>query len=501
MIATILWLVFFNIIVPYTFLVWKFNYWTSRRVRGPKPRPLVGNFPSVFTHKRHISSDIQDIYETYKNTDNYVGVYNCRTPQLMVIDAELMHRILVTDFKHFHDNEVSTMVDEKSDLLYANNPFALTGEDWYDSRNEIKPSLALLRIKLMFPVISKIGKELIQHIEEKLTFGDEKGIDGIDLSLRFVCAVVSENILNQPAEMFSSDPLPIVSNAKQLSGQSFIYIAYTTLIGILPILKRFRKMRFTPKSMETFLLRHIQETLKERRKKGASRSRSDFWSYLIQLQEKKRLREKDIRNHAANVIIDSITTIPDVLSHCLLMLGRDSFRQAALRSEIFNKLGENNDFEIISDMEYLDACVHETIRLFPPTTFMTKSCTKPIEMLNKKGHILKIETGTKIILPIHATMNNCEYFPNPEKFQPERFLNGGLKRYRNKGLYLSFSDGPRNCLGKHFALIQIKVALVEIVRNYEITINARTRSDNKLSPTNLLSKLEGGVWLNFRRLP
>lgn len=88
------------------------------------------------------------------------------------------------------------------------------------------------------------------------------------------------------------------------------------------------------------------------------------------------------------------------------------------------------------------------MRIFPPTTFMTKICTKTTDLVNKKGQILKVAVGTPVILPIHAVQNDAAHYSNPTKFIPERYLNGGLKRFMAKGVYLAFGDGPRICLGK-----------------------------------------------------
>lgn len=48
-----------------------------------------------------------------------------------------------------------------------------------------------------------------------------------------------------------------------------------------------------------------------------------------------------------------------------------------------------------------------------------------------------------------------------------------------------------------FALTQIKGALVEIVRNFEIRVNSKTRTDNQFDPTYFLMRLDGGIWLEF----
>lgn len=73
--------------------------------------------------------------------------------------------------------------------------------------------------------------------------------------------------------------------------------------------------------------------------------------------------------------------------------------------------------------------------------------------MNKDGHTLKVPCETRIILPIQAIMTDEDYYKNADCFEPERFLNGGLKMFKDKGQYLGFGDGPRACLGKKFTSI------------------------------------------------
>lgn len=62
---------------------------------------------------------------------------------------------------------------------------------------------------------------------------------------------------------------------------------------------------------------------------------------------------------------------------------------------------------------------------------------------------MTIEKGTVVVIPIYSIHHDPEHYPNPEVFDPERFneANGGIKNYRDKGVYLPFGDGPRMCLG------------------------------------------------------
>lgn len=81
---------------------------------------------------------------------------------------------------------------------------------------------------------------------------------------------------------------------------------------------------------------------------------------------------------------------------------------------------------------------------------MTRLCTKPFELPPPKGNgpNVKIEVGTPMIVPVLAIHNEPAYYPNPEKFDPERFSPEN-KDSRPKCTFLGFGEGPRICLGKH----------------------------------------------------
>lgn len=73
----------------YLFLVWPFDYWKKQGVNGPKPRPFVGNYPSAFTQKRHLTMDIQDIYEYVY--ENWLNIYFWSLDEEVIPWRNLLH--------------------------------------------------------------------------------------------------------------------------------------------------------------------------------------------------------------------------------------------------------------------------------------------------------------------------------------------------------------------------------------------------------------------------
>lgn len=83
-----------------------------------------------------------------------------------------------------------------------------------------------------------------------------------------------------------------------------------------------------------------------------------------------------------------------------------------------------------------------------------------------------IRKNIKIIIPLHAIHNDPELYPQPHIFNPDRFA-GSDNRQRQSCMWLGFGEGPRNCLGLHFAQLQIRTILAHLLMRYEFSLDTR----------------------------
>ena len=107
-----------------------------------------------------------------------------------------------------------------------------------------------------------------------------------------------------------------------------------------------------------------------------------------------------------------------------------------------------------------------------------------------------------ICIPLNQYQRDPEFYPKPNEFNPERFSKkiGGEKAFRDRGVFLTFGDGPRFCLGMKFALMQSKAAVVEIIRKFKVSVDEKTESDLVIDPAEFMNIKKGGVWLKFKPL-
>lgn len=86
----------------------------------------------------------------------------------------------------------------------------------------------------------------------------------------------------------------------------------------------------------------------------------------------------------------------------------------------------------------------ETLRKYPPVVTLTRKCTEDYIIPGTKT---QIRSGTAVIIPVWSIQHDWKNYPNPEVFDPERFV-GDNRHSRPNGVFLPFGDGPRHCLGK-----------------------------------------------------
>ncbi|KAH8401603.1 hypothetical protein KR009_006773 [Drosophila setifemur] len=488
----------------YLVMTWNYGHWTKRRIPGPKPKLFTGNYPHMFTMKRHMIYDINDVYTKFKSKYDAVGIFGGRTPQLLVISPDLARRVFVSDFKHFHDNELSKNMDEKTDFIFANNPFSMSGEKWKQRRADVTPGLTMGRIKTVYPVTNQVCGKLSDWVIKQTRLGAPDGINAKDMSLRFTSEMVTDCVLGLRAESFSDKPTPIMSHIQDLFNQPWTLMFFFVLINTFPSLSHLIKVRFVPLHVERFFIGVMGNAVEARRTQlanGKQFERTDFLDYILQLADKRKLDTRQLLGHTMTFLLDGFETTATALAHMLLLLGRDGKAQQRLREEIMAHLQGEEEviaFEKLNDLPYLDACLQETIRLFPAGFMSNKLCTETIELPNKNGPNITVEKGTTVVVPHYCFMADEDFFPDPQAFQPERFMEpDAAKKYRERGVFMGFGDGPRVCIGMRFATAQIKAAVVELISKFNVRVNPKTRKDNDFDPATIVTGLRGDIWLNF----
>lgn len=140
----------------------------------------------------------------------------------------------------------------------------------------------------------------------------------------------------------------------------------------------------------------------------------------------------------------------------------------------------------------------ETLRKYPPVPLLNRQTSKEYHVPEYNYTIPK---ETPIWIPSLAIHMDPEFYPNPERFDPDRFTAEAVSE-RNPLTFLPFGDGPRNCIGLRFGMMQVRIGLVTLLRRFQFNINAkRTTHPMRLSKKDFILAPEGGeLWLDVVKI-
>ncbi|GBM81409.1 Cytochrome P450 3A8, partial [Araneus ventricosus] len=160
-------------------------------------------------------------------------------------------------------------------------------------------------------------------------------------------------------------------------------------------------------------------------------------------------------------------TIASTLSFATYLLAVHPEIQDRMYEEVRQVLQKTEGeltYEAIQEMKYLDNVLSETLRLYPVIPRLERM-TEADCKLGDTGIV--VPKGMVIVIPTYALHQDPKLFPDPEKFDPDRFLPEERAK-RDSYAYLPFGDGPRHCIGMRFALIEVKTCLAYVIANFKM---------------------------------
>lgn len=185
-----------------------------------------------------------------------------------------------------------------------------------------------------------------------------------------------------------------------------------------------------------------------------------------------------------------------VASFCLLVAQHPEV-MAKLRVEQAQfPVGAPLTLESLKQMTYLEQVLREVMRLLPPVGGGFREALQPCQI---GGY--QIPQGWMVLYQINSTHQDPQLYPNPDAFDPERFSLEQMQQQsveRQKYGYLPFGGGIRECLGKEFARLEMKIFAAHLVRGYAWELLPDQNLDMVMVPT---PHPRDGLRVKFRPIP
>ena len=194
-----------------------------------------------------------------------------------------------------------------------------------------------------------------------------------------------------------------------------------------------------------------------RRRESSQEERDDILSMLLAARDEngRPMSDEVIRDEMITLLLAGHETTAASLAWAMHQLAQHPEVAEAARDELSNLPGDADP----PSMRYLDAVVNETMRLCPVVPNFGRELQAPMKIAGRE-----LSKGVVVAPCIYLTHRRADLWPNPEKFDPRRFIDSRPNPYA----FFPFGGGTRRCLGAAFATYQMKIVLSEVVSRFDL---------------------------------
>ncbi|XP_063923982.1 cytochrome P450 4C1-like isoform X1 [Zophobas morio] len=430
-------------------------YYYASKIPGPFALPLLGSFHLVSEGPHGVHKFLKNLFTDYPSTLKvWLG------PELYVSTTEPEYlKLLLTRFLD-KGNFYHLMTGYFQRALAA-APVKL----WKKNRKNINPTFNITLINSFVDIFSKHAKVFT----EKFKDGCGKETDDIYPS-------VWECTLDAGCETLADVSPSIIKTQQYLSGvfrieeilmKRFFHplLHFDIFWNLSPLKKELNKLwKQNCSCMQKMIdLMEVPKTTQDNDDDVSTKKR--FLTHLIDLNHKQEVPHDYVLEESQIMFFVGTETSAVVLSSTLLVLGMYPDVQKKIEEELISIFGDSDrdpSLEDVNQMQYLERVIKETMRLLPPIPFVMRSVDENVHL----GPYV-FPKDARVIIPIAMVHRRPEFWPNPEKFDPDRFLPEEAEK-RPVCSYIPFSYGVRNCIGYKYGLLSMKIILSTFLRSYRI---------------------------------
>ncbi|XP_037951538.1 cytochrome P450 CYP12A2-like isoform X2 [Teleopsis dalmanni] len=370
----------------------------------------------------------------------------------------------------------------------ANGLLPSNGEKWVKFRSAVNPVLMQPRnAKFYISKMCKISSEFVERIKQ---IRDPKSLEVPanfeDEIKRWILESILVVALNKQLGLIrnnSDDPVAkkyfdIISEILILAGEFEIQPPIWKIIST----PKFKRVMQLLDELQDITLNYIEETLvrlQEDRKNGTIRNEAEKSILEKLFSIDKRIAMVLI----VDMLLAGVDTTTTTFTGIMLCLAKNPEKQQKLREELFRIMPQKDTpftEDIRKELNYTRCCIKEALRVYPLGPGNTRVLQNDVVL---SGY--QVPKGILVVMMAESLLKNETHFPRANEFMPERWRRGikqdstecpGSMKSTNPFIYLPFGYGPRVCIGKRIAELELELGVARIIRNFKVEFNHSTEN-------------------------
>ncbi|KRB86199.1 cytochrome P450 [Sphingomonas sp. Root710] len=370
-------------------------------------------------------------------------------------DLNVVDQVLDDREKVFPKHE---FLNELLDPLIGNSVFSANGKDWEDQRAMVNPAFAHTNLKRVFPAMQAAVDDLLAHIA---TLDRSNPIEVDPLMTHVAADIIYRTIFSVKLDQASADQIYHAFHRYQKNIQPG---AMLTLYG-LPLFGYRKRARRAAADIHG-VFGPIVRARYDAWHGGGGTAQADILQSLLEARHPETdeaFTYEKIMEQVSTIFLAGHETAASAMTWSLYLLSECPHLQDALAAEIANETeGAPIAFEHLRGMNGVRNLFRETLRLYPPVSFLVREATAPTRLRDKL-----LPKGAMIVISPWLIQRNRNNWKCPHAFAPERF-DDPEEVQACRHAYLPFGKGPRICIGAGFAQQEGMLILATIVRAFRL---------------------------------
>ncbi|MDR9435610.1 MAG: cytochrome P450 [Thiohalophilus sp.] len=356
----------------------------------------------------------------------------------LVNHPDYLKHILVKN----HQNYTKGVGFDRVKMLLGNGIIVSDGPFWRRQRRMIQPAFSRKVIAELSEQIKRCNLELLDSWETKAERGEPINItaEASELALQIVLRSLFSEDLDRIIAEQGSNPFAILT--EDMARDMQLVIKFRALSKI------------------------ILEVIERRRREQPERI--DFLAMFMDARDKETdaaMTDRELLDEIMTMIIAGHETSAITLNWVWYFLAKYPDVERKLHAEVDSADYEQiPGFDDLEQLPYVKQVVEEALRYYPPVWLYTRRAIEDDQL----GDYF-VPAGTDIFITPYFLHRHPRYWPQPEKFDPERFAEENI-REQHKQAYIPFSAGPRRCIGDFFATVEMQMHFGLMARKFRVQL-------------------------------
>lgn len=407
-------------------------------------------------------------YQQMKSSSlSFCGMPETPTPVILLRDLDLIKRITIRKFDHFTNRRDFIPIPNPKENIMSDNVGMIKGERWKGVRSSITPTFTSGKIRRMSEHFNLVSLEWTKMLRNQCSKTGTTDVDVLNVSTQYVVEVIASAVFGMQSGSISNPSSPFFAMASRLSQPSFIDILKLNIGTRYPSLFTTFGIDVFDKKAINFFVDLLRKSLDAR--KSGSIVRNDFQQLMLEEMQgsgRQWITENVIVANSLLFFIAGLQSTSAFVAFCIWVLAANPDIQKRLQEEVDEV--KSLMYDDVQELTYMGMFMCEVLRMYPLAVRVERECTQDYHDEETRLYIRK---GATVAIPVHAIHYDETYWPEPNKFDPDRF---GEKGEWMKDAFMPFGIGPRGCLGMRFALAEVKTAIAQLIKKFEIQPNNKT---------------------------